>query len=40
MVDNAACFLGIVMLSTLQELLRIPQSHDSRQLAEIVQANP
>ena len=26
--------------STLQDLLRTPQNHDSRQLAEIVQAHP
>jgi chloride channel protein, CIC family len=29
-----------VTRSILQELLRTQQSHDSRQLAEIVQANP
>jgi chloride channel protein, CIC family len=39
-VDNAARLIGIVTRSTLQDLLRTPQSHDSRQLAEIVQANP
>jgi chloride channel protein, CIC family len=39
-VDNAARLIGVVTRSTLQELLRAPQSHDSRQLAEIVQANP
>src|SRR5262244_2495619 len=39
-VDNAARLIGIVTRSTLQELLRTPQSPDSRQLAEIVQTNP
>jgi len=39
-VDNAARLIGIVTRSTLQDLLRTPQNHDSRQLAEIVQTNP
>jgi CBS domain-containing protein len=39
-VDNTARLIGIVTRSTLQDLLRTPQNHDSRQLAEIVQANP
>jgi chloride channel protein, CIC family len=39
-VDHAARLIGIVTRSTLQDLLRTPQGHDSRQLAEIVQANP
>ena len=39
-VDNATRLIGIVTRSTLQDLLRTPQSPDSRQLAEIIQANP
>jgi CIC family chloride channel protein len=39
-VDDAARLIGIVTHSTLQECLRTPQSVDSRQLTEIVQANP
>src|SRR5205823_2127828 len=39
-VDNAACLIGVVTRSTLQELLRTPQNPDSRQLAEIAHAHP
>src|SRR5262249_9277507 len=39
-IDNTTRLVGVVTRSALQELLSTPQSHDSRQLTEIVQANP
>src|SRR5262249_26223032 len=39
-VDDEARLIGIVTRSTLHELLQMPQSADSRQLTDIVQANP
>jgi H+/Cl- antiporter ClcA len=39
-VDNDTRLIGIVTRSTLQDLLHTSPSHDSRRLAEIVQANP
>jgi CBS domain-containing protein len=39
-VDDATHLIGVVTRSALQEFLHAPQSHDGRQLAEIVQAKP